>query len=412
MALDREGEIGQAERLLRQGKIDAAASLLDGLVKNAPRDLLLLNRCGDLLARTKQGARAIPFYEKLADQYAQGGFFPKAIAIYKKALKLDNDRASTLAKIGELYMTQEHAGEARSYLVRASERFLGDRNFAAARDVYKRLVVLEPDDPRHRVRLAEARAAAGETEVAGQELVALGDSLLQADKVGDAERAYHRAAELLKNPFEASAGRAFSLARQDRLIEALDAVSGRSATATPERVSGVRAALLEVGGRSEDAVRVLRESTPGETHETFLRWMQKGSGRSDLARAWEPLDAAMESHGSPRERVDLLTRLGEIEPQGHVPALERLYALRREEGGAPQTAAALELLMRALAARSTDGEARRRLEELRARAPQSGGVAATAPPPPSAPRAAAVGRAEEHTSERQSLRHVVCRLPR
>jgi tetratricopeptide (TPR) repeat protein len=391
MASDREEEFKQAERLLRQGKIDAAASHLDGLVKKAPRDLLLLNRCGDLLARTKQGARAIPFYEKLADQYAHGGFLPKAIAIYKKALKLDSDRAQLLAKIGELYMTQEHAGEARSYLLRAADRHLGDRNFTAARDVYKRLVVLDPEDPRHRARLAEARAAAGETEPAGQELLALGDSLLGADKAGDAERAYQRAAELLKNPFEASAGRAFSLARQDRLIEALDAVSGRSATAAPETVAGVRAALLEVGGRSEDAVKVLRESAPGETHETFLKWMRKGSGRSDLVTAWERLDAAMESHGSPRERIELLGRLGETEPHGHLPALERLYAVQRDEGGGPGAASALERLIRALQARSMDGEARQRLEELRAIAPHSELVTASAPLPPSPARPATVG---------------------
>ena len=380
MASDRDEGFKQAERMLRQGKIDAAVSQLDGLVKGAPRDLLLLNRCGDLLAKSSQRARAIPFYERLADQYAQGGFLPKAIAIYKKALKLDADRAQLLGKIGELYMTLEHAGEARSYLLRAAERYLNDRNLVAAREVYKRLVAAEPDDPRHRVRLAETRAVEGETELAGKELIALGDSLLDSDRPVEAERAYQRAAELLKKPFEASAGRAFSLARQKRLVEALEAVSVAAPAATPGAVAGLRAAVLEAGGRSEDTVGALRDGSPGETYESFLRWMRKGPGGPDLEAAWERIDAAMEPQGVTHELIDVLARLGDIEENGHLPALQRLYALRRGQGDARETARVLERLIGALRARSMDGEAKRRLDELCAIAPHSELVAANAAP--------------------------------
>ena len=59
------------------------------------------------------------------------------------------------------------------------------------------LVATDPNDMRHRVRLAEARAAGGDKDAAADELMALGRSLLDEGKAHEAEKLFGRAKEVL-----------------------------------------------------------------------------------------------------------------------------------------------------------------------------------------------------------------------
>ena len=366
MAADLGSSFNHAERLLRSGKVQPALDELERIVRDNPRDLLRLNRCGDLLARTGHPAPAIQFYERLADQYAQNGFVPKAIAIYKKALRLQAELPRVFLKLGELYLAQEHTGEARAYFLRAAEGHLGQRDFTAARKVYERLVEGEPDDARHRVRLAEARAAEGETDRAGAELLALGDSLLETGRAGDAEKAFERAHELLPDSFDAVGGLALSLAAQDRHDDAITSLDRAEVDAPAGAVVGVRAVVLELGGRGDDAARCLSECDAPEAFEIFVRTLLRLGEPGDGARtAWARLDDVLASKGNSDEVFDLLDRLGRIEDHGHLPALERLYARRKEEGDRDESIRALEHLIRVLEGRSMTEEAERYLGELR-----------------------------------------------
>ena len=366
MAADLGSSFNHAERLLRSGKVQPALEELERVVTDNPRDLLCLNRCGDLLARTGHPGPAIRYYERLADQYAQNGFAPKAIAIYKKALRLQAELPRVFLKLGELYMAQEHTGEARGYLLRAAEGHLNQREFAEARKVYERLVEGEPDDPRHRVRLAETRAAEGETDRAGAELLALGDSLLETGRPVDAEKAFARAHELLPSSFDAVAGHALSLAAQDLHDEAIATLETAKDDPSTGTVVGVRAVVFELAGRGDDAARGLSESDAPEVFEIFVRQLLRLGDPGDGAQtAWARIDEVLASKGESDEVFELLDRLGRVEDQGHLPALERLYALRKEEGDRDESIRALEHLIRVLQARSMTEEAERYLGELR-----------------------------------------------
>jgi tetratricopeptide (TPR) repeat protein len=166
MAQDRRKKLEAAERLLLQGKVQAALLEFEDLARSSPRDILTLNRVGDVLARQGRNGDAVVYYRQIADQFAQGGFVPKAIAIHKKILRLTPDAPESLFALGSLYGEQRLPGEARANLLRCGRAAAAGSTFAEARKAYERLVSLEPDDPRHRVRLAEARAAEGETRVA------------------------------------------------------------------------------------------------------------------------------------------------------------------------------------------------------------------------------------------------------
>ena len=203
MALDREKTFSNAERLLKQGKVALALDECKRLAEDAPRDLLMLNRVGDFLARSNRGADAIVYYEMIANQFSASGFYPKAIAILKKIVKVDPSRLTAVVQLGELNLKQKLPGEARTWLLQAAEEYLRRREFGRARDVNEKLAAAEPDSNVHDVRLAEARAAEGDVERAGLDLVTLGAKLVAGGRADEAERTFARASELLPNRAEA-----------------------------------------------------------------------------------------------------------------------------------------------------------------------------------------------------------------
>src|SRR5262245_4736200 len=221
MALDREKTFAAAERLLKMGKGREALDECRRLAEDAPKDLLMLNRVGDLLARSGRGIDAIGYYDKIAEQFSASGFYPKAIAIIKKILKVDPQRTEALVRLGELNIKQKLPGEARTWLLQAADVYLKTREFAKAREVYEKLVQAEPDNFVHAVRLAEARAAEGDPARAGKDLITLGGRMAAAGRHDDADRTFKRAIDLLPGRAEALVGLARVHAAAGRRDDAL-----------------------------------------------------------------------------------------------------------------------------------------------------------------------------------------------
>jgi tetratricopeptide (TPR) repeat protein len=376
MAPDRQKQLQLAERLLKQGKVQAAMLELERLADSAPSDVLTLNRIGDLLAKQGRKDEAIRFYTKIARQFTKSGFLPKAVAIHKKILRLNTNFVASLVELGELYFQQKLPGEARSYLLRAADQYLHARNFTKAREVYERLVAAEPDDPRHRARLAEARAAEGETSSAGEELLALANSLFASGKPTEAEQSYRRAAELLPDSDEPIVGLVRSLGEQGRDQEALDLLDkAEKEHGGSPALLGERVLRFELAGKPRDAVELLK--LPAATRiedDIFLRIFRHHRDRDALDPLWERLDPVFDRwrEGGEADRLRaLFIQLIEIEEGGHVQALKRVLAiheLREDSDAARET---LEQLVRACRTQSRVEEIDELLQQLRRVAPDS-----------------------------------------
>src|SRR6266516_476828 len=91
LALDREDTLKKAEKLLRQGRLDAAIAEYVRIVEDQPRDWNTANTLGDLYVRANQAEKAVAQYARIADHFLQDGFYPKAAALYKKILKISPD---------------------------------------------------------------------------------------------------------------------------------------------------------------------------------------------------------------------------------------------------------------------------------------------------------------------------------
>jgi len=392
MALDREKTFSNAERLLKQGKVALALDECKRLAEDAPRDLLMLNRIGDFLARSNRGADAIVYYEMIAGQFSASGFYPKAIAILKKIVKVDPSRLSAVVQLGELNLKQKLPGEARTWLLQAAEEYLRRREFGKAREVYEKLAAAEPDSIVHVARLAEARAAEGDVERAGLDLVALGGRLLAGGKSEEAERSFARASELLPNRAEAFVGLArchAAAGRPDEAKRLADAAWGHGAHA--DVVVGELFLLFEDLGDAERSARMLLDErsdtiNPEAIELAFRKALAAGATDPLWSRVLPLFDRWARSHHFERS-ASLLERIARSEDGGHVRALEHLVEMRKAEGNRGTAARAVERLIRAYQAKGLTAKVNPQLETLKLLDPTSpllflGRSAGDVPAPP------------------------------
>ena len=98
-----ESRLRSAERQLARGCVNAGVRQMLDIAEEKTRDLTLLNRMGDALARSGQLEPGIALFERTARAYAEDGFWSKAIAIYKKILRYDPRRGDVNVELALLY---------------------------------------------------------------------------------------------------------------------------------------------------------------------------------------------------------------------------------------------------------------------------------------------------------------------
>jgi len=115
MALDRNKVARNAEKLVARGKLNAAIDEYRKLLAESANDTTTLNRVGDLYARLNRLDKATALFKKTADHFINEGFFVKAIAIYKKIIRLDPAQIEVYERLADLYSRQGLLNEERAY---------------------------------------------------------------------------------------------------------------------------------------------------------------------------------------------------------------------------------------------------------------------------------------------------------
>lgn len=276
MPLDREATLRQAERLKGQGRLDLAIAEYVRLVEEQPRDWNTVNALGDLYLRAGDVDQAVVQFVQIADHLFAEGFFPKAAALYKKALKTRPDHEHTLLRLAEIAAAQELLADARAYLRRLWELRSEHGDDGGAAECL--------------VRLAELPEADAETLLTGA----------RASKVlGETARAvtlFRAAAEQFQ-----TAGRSAA---------ALDALSQIVALEPQDVVlRGQLARQYFAAGQIEDAGRLLDAETAGVDPDLLLSLASIESARKDDAAARSTLTRFIAV--APDRAMDVLRLAGE-----------------------------------------------------------------------------------------------------
>lgn len=196
MAIDRAATLRNAEKLLRQGKLEPAIAEYLRVVEDHPQDWATANVLGDLYVRVGQKEKAVEQFARIAGSLSRQGFLPKAAALYKKILKISPDDDHALWQAGEIAATQGLLVDARAFLTTLAERRAARGERSGAAEIRIRLASLSPADFDARRAAAYARIEAGDGAGARQDFEAMAADLAEKGRQTEALDILRRAAAL------------------------------------------------------------------------------------------------------------------------------------------------------------------------------------------------------------------------
>jgi tetratricopeptide (TPR) repeat protein len=261
---DREGTLRKAEKLFRQGRLDLAIVEYRAVIDDQPSDWNTANTLGDLYFRTGQVDKAIAEYTRIAEHLANEGFLPKAVALYKKILKIKPDEEGAMWELGGISARQGLMVEARANFLTLAERRRerGDKRGEAEARV--RLGDLDSADLETRVVGARARVELGDSKTAVERLKVVAADLHEKGRPADALRLLTEAAQI--DPEDTDLRRL--------LVQAYGArgdfeAASQFATSAAE-LRGVAEELLRQG-RNDEGINVLRSAVDADPANQSIR---------------------------------------------------------------------------------------------------------------------------------------------
>jgi tetratricopeptide (TPR) repeat protein len=290
MAITREQVVQAAEKYVARGKIEPAIREYRKLLADNPNDINTLNRIGDLYARIQRIDEAVDFFTQIAEQYTAEGFFVKAIAIYKKIIKLDPTRLEVYEQLAELYHKQGLVNEARTQYQVLADYYVKHQNAASAIAIYQKMVQLEPENPTYHVKLAEIYHQQQLIEKAMGEYRIIAELMIQHGRPQEAAQVYERALDIDSQNLG--------------FIE--DAVLNLRQADHAEGADHFLTVAVERNPQAEQVARKLRESGPAAAPaaEVEVEAEPEAFAELDLDILAEPEPAAAPGFGAIQEEDD------------------------------------------------------------------------------------------------------------
>jgi tetratricopeptide (TPR) repeat protein len=207
---DKGKVLQTANQLAAKGQFDKAITEWKKLLTESPNDGAIHNNIGDLHIKRHATAEAIEAYLLAGTAFHAAGSALKAIAVYKKILKLDPSRYSVYQQLGDLNAERGLVNNAVSDYLTLSKLYLKDGRTREALAVYRKIVDLDPTNLNARQRLAELCLQENFRDDAVKAYFHLGKECVAQDQIEQAVKAYKtilkidpgnaKAERLLKDP--------------------------------------------------------------------------------------------------------------------------------------------------------------------------------------------------------------------
>lgn len=241
----RQKVLQSAEKLVSKGKLEAAIKEYRKILKKTPGDTNTLNRVGDLYARMDRVGEAVDLFRRTATAYTEDGFFVKAIAIYKKIIRLDPSRIEVYEDLADLYHKQGLINEARTQYQAVVEYHERHRDRDAVLRTYGKMADLEPSNPTHRVKLAELYKQEGKVEEALAEYRRISETMREHGHLDEAVQVLVSALDIQPNNIDFVTDCALALKKEGHLEAARNFVEQASERNPQVRTVAQLAGLVE-----------------------------------------------------------------------------------------------------------------------------------------------------------------------
>lgn len=155
MAVDRSKVLQQAQLLASRGQYDAAIAEWKKLVADSPNDGSIHNSIGDLHLKRNAGAEATAAFMQAAAAFRAEGATLKAIAAFKKVLKIDPTRYEVYRHLGDLNAERGLLSSAVQDYLTLGKQYLKEGKGKQALEIYQKIVSQDPSNMDAQQRVAE-----------------------------------------------------------------------------------------------------------------------------------------------------------------------------------------------------------------------------------------------------------------
>ena len=197
-----------AQQYTIRGQIQKAIEEWKKLLTDTPNDANIYNTIGDLSLKNQplNNARdgAISYYLKAGEIFESSGFALKAIAVYKKILKIDPSRKAIYVHLGDLNCERGLMGNAREDYLLAAKLYSQEGLVKEALGVYRKIADLDPSNLAVRTKIAEIFLKEGLKEEAIEEYNKVAIAYLKSGRREEAEDLYRQILRVEPNSVNAT----------------------------------------------------------------------------------------------------------------------------------------------------------------------------------------------------------------
>ena len=155
MAIDRSSVLHSAQLFASRGQFDAAINEWKRLSAESPGDGSIFNSIGELYLKRHATTDAVAAFAQAANAFRTEGATLKAIATYKKILKLDPSRYDVYRHLGDLNAERGLLSSAVQDYLTLGKHYLKAGKSKDALDIYKKIVSQDPSNLDAQQRVAE-----------------------------------------------------------------------------------------------------------------------------------------------------------------------------------------------------------------------------------------------------------------
>jgi len=190
LGIDRSKVLHSAQLFASKGQFDAAINEWKKLSAESPGDGSIHNSIGELQLKRNATADAVASFIQAANAFRAEGATLKAIATYKKVLKLDPSRYDMYRHLGDLNAERGLLSSAVQDYLTLGKHFLKERKTKEALDIYKKIVSQDPSNLDAQQRVAELCLQENMQDEATKVYLQLGRERSAQQRYAEAKEAY------------------------------------------------------------------------------------------------------------------------------------------------------------------------------------------------------------------------------
>jgi len=145
----------RAVKFVAEGKYRKAIEEYQRILETQPEDPETLNLIGDIYRRMGDKPKSIEMFEKAVKLYAHQAYYDNAVAVCKKILRMEPERAELTMTLAELYAQQGLVAQAITLLVDYARTKKDEGDIEGMLEAYRKLISARPKDVGLRMKLAD-----------------------------------------------------------------------------------------------------------------------------------------------------------------------------------------------------------------------------------------------------------------